>query len=267
MSKWLNAVGLLVALGLLLGGDYDYGYGSHKHGGNKPASPPAAPAAAAYTGQPQTLTGWLTGANCFTTGHTCTPDHVWKFHEAIGFGTPDGKFYFLASVPRDTLVSGFTKEAVVKGTFYDTASVVQVSGLKVANGTGWDLIYGSDFSDAPTNNTDSPPKGETAKGAVQGFQGYISGVECVFMGGKCAPDHIWSKGEYSGLVTDDGKFINLIGLPENFVPANFTKAFYMHGIYYPAFNTLLVHHVAKSADGDPIWKNDEVLKMAGDMHM
>lgn len=264
MSRSFRVVIAGVLLGMLLVG----AYGSPKQ---KEGATSAPAAAAAYVGRPATLTGWLTGANCFTTGHACSPDHVWKYHEAIGFGTPDGKFYFLASVPRDTLVSGFTKEAVVKGTFYDTASVVQVDGLKVASGTGWDLIYGSDFSDSPTNpgaaTGASPMKGEMAKGSVLGFEGYISGVTCVFHGMTCAPDHIWSKGEYSGLVTEDGKFVNLIGLPENFIPANFTREFYIHGLYYPSFNTLLVHHVAKDEKGAPIWKNDAVLEMAKGMDM
>ncbi|MGH8104510.1 MAG: hypothetical protein ACREJQ_08325 [bacterium] len=220
-----------------------------------------------YMGAAHTLTGWITGMNCFTMGHTYDPEHVWKYHEATGFATADGKFYFLADVPADTLVYGFTKQAVVKGMFYDEASVADVGGLKLASGSGWDLVYGSDFSDKPENSMAGTMKGTMLKGELKGFQGVISGAHCVFMGMLCSPDHIWTKGEYSGLVTKDNKFINIIGLPANFIPANFTKEFYMHGIYYPQTHSLLVHHVAKNEKGAPIWENPEVLKMAGEMKM
>jgi hypothetical protein len=235
-------------------------YGSYG-GGEKPKQA-AKSAGPSYQGKEVVLSGWLSGANCFVMGHSCTPDHIWKYHEAIGFGTADNRFYFLASVPRDTLVAGFTRKAIVKGTAYDSANVLQVSGLKISLDGAWELVYGSDFSETP-KEASAPPKPPMAKGEVKGFQGHIMGVECVFHAMTCSPDHIWKKGEYTGFVTSDNRFINLIGLPENFLAANFTKPFYVHGVYYDSYHTLFVHHIAENERGTPIWKNDEVLEAAG----
>jgi hypothetical protein len=254
MNRFLSFTVFAVFCGLLLIAGYG-SYGPSMPTKREKATPKG------YEGKEVVLVGWLSGANCFVMGHSCTPDHIWKYHEAIGFGTADNKFYFLASVPRDTLVAGFTKKATVKGTAYDGANVIEVSGLKVSSGGGWDLVYGSDFTETPKEPT-APPKPVTAKGEIKGFQGHIMGVDCVLKKMTCSPDHIWKKGEYTGFATNDDRFINLIGLPENFLAANFTKPFYVHGIYYETYHTLLVHHIAADEKGKPIWANDEVLKMA-----
>lgn len=249
MKRFWSILTFVVFSGLLVNS-----YGSH--GSSMPAR-----SSKGYEGKPVVLSGWISGARCFLMGETCTPEHIWKEHEALGLGTADNKFYFLASVPRDTLVVGFGKKTIVKGTAYDRATVIQVSGMKVSFDGKWTLVYGKDFSDTPAE-PGGMAKPAKAKGRIEGFKGYIGGVECLLHGMTCSPDDIWKHGEYAGLITSDNQFINLIGLPVNFLAANFTKSFYFHGLYFPTQNTLIVHHIASDEKGKPIWANEEVLKMA-----
>lgn len=245
-STCKNFVGLLVMSALLFGG-----YGEKKPAGGRKMEMKA-PA-----GESVVLTGWLTGVDCFLHGMVCDPDHAWKHGETVGFGDNAGNFYYLTNVPRDILVAFFTKEVAVRGTPYKDVVALEAEGLQVRKEKSWEPVFGESFEVKTTGSSGSFSAPKKAGSEVKGFTGVISGIGCALHGMACDPDHIWKENEYSGLLTRDGKFVHLVDLPPNFIPAFFTKELYIHGLYYDQFKTLVVHHIEQK--GKTIFTNPSAL--------
>lgn len=97
-------------------------------------------AAAPFLANAAELTGRIVGHSCAHKGELCPVDkldpHITLEPDFV-LVKPDGEYYFLTNLPRDTKVRYVLETATVKGSVNPKHNAVAVSELNVNNKTVW----------------------------------------------------------------------------------------------------------------------------------
>ncbi len=91
-----------------------------------------------------TIEGRINGLRCAEGGHVCplkNLDAHLSFELDLVLQLPDGEYYFLSNVPRDTKVRHVRKKARVIGTVVEPYRSISVASLQVEDGDGYREVW------------------------------------------------------------------------------------------------------------------------------
>ncbi len=92
----------------------------------------------------ETIEGRINGLRCAQAGHVCPIDNLdahLSFELEFVLQQPDGQYYYLSNVPRDTKVRHVRKQAKVTGTLIDEYHSISVDALFVDGGNGYRQVW------------------------------------------------------------------------------------------------------------------------------
>jgi len=88
----------------------------------------------------ETIEGQINGLRCAQGGHVCPLDNLdahLSFELELVLQQPDGQYYYLSNVPRDTKVRHVLKKVKVTGTVIERYRSISVDALFVDDGSGY----------------------------------------------------------------------------------------------------------------------------------
>lgn len=92
----------------------------------------------------ETLTGKLNGQSCAQSGHLCPTSNLdahLSFELDFVLQQPDGEYWFLSNVPRDTKVRHVLKQVQVRGSVNETYRSIEVDALMVPTDQGFATVW------------------------------------------------------------------------------------------------------------------------------
>ena len=92
----------------------------------------------------ETIEGRINGLRCAEGGHICPIENLdahLSFEMELVLQQPDGQYYFLSNVPRDTKVRHVRKKAKVIGTVIKSYRYISVESLLVEDGDGFREVW------------------------------------------------------------------------------------------------------------------------------
>lgn len=91
-----------------------------------------------------TIEGRINSLRCAEGGHVCPLENLdahLSFELELVLQLPDGQYYFLSNVPRDTKVRHVRKQARVIGTVVEPYRSISVESLQVEDGDGYREVW------------------------------------------------------------------------------------------------------------------------------